>query len=281
MLLKVNGLVIRESVYGENDKYLSVLSSEYGKISVLCKGVRSYKNKNSNYAQVLYYNEFVLDKKDSGVYVMKEISPIEGFFRARDDICIYALAVYLCDVASEACVEGDQDNKEILSLLLNAIYLLSKSEKKPELVKAVFELRLCALAGFMPDLSSCAVCGKTGGGYMYLDVMNGVIKCSDCFDKSKDSPEEEIYPDGKAIIIAPLSETVLAAMRYIICAEAKKVFSFALPDDELYSLSAVCEKYIVNQFENGFASLEFYKQLKKLDKQANEKLETKADSGTK
>ncbi|MBE6631076.1 MAG: DNA repair protein RecO [Ruminococcaceae bacterium] len=264
MLLNVNGLIVRETPYGENDKIFTVLTPDYGKISVIGKGIRSYRNKNSRYARVLLYDELVLYKKNGNFYHLKEASPIEAFPEINDDLSAYSLAMYLCDIAAETCVEEEADHSEIIRLILNSLYLLAKGEKKHEQIKAVFELRLASLQGYMPDLTACTHCGKFEGGTMYLDVMNGVIKCGECFE-NEDSGEA-VGTDNRGVIITPLSPSVLSAMRYIIYSDAKKIFSFVLTDDELYSLSVVCEKYIINQLERNFASLDFYKEVKRLDR---------------
>ena len=39
--LRVKGLIVRETLLGETDKLLSVLTSEYGRIPVMAKGARS------------------------------------------------------------------------------------------------------------------------------------------------------------------------------------------------------------------------------------------------
>ncbi|MCL2815666.1 MAG: DNA repair protein RecO [Oscillospiraceae bacterium] len=104
MIVKIKGLVVKTRNINENDKYLTVLCEEYGKISFKAAGVRNFKNKNIVAAQPFAYCEFTLFKTPSFIR-MNEAQIIEGFYGMRTDVASLALAVYLSDIASVICVE--------------------------------------------------------------------------------------------------------------------------------------------------------------------------------
>ena len=58
---------------------------------------------------------------------------------------------------------------------------------------------------------------------------------------------------------ARLCASSLAAMRYIEEADDRRVFSFNLSDDALERLSDACEKYVRQQLERDFRTLDYYK----------------------
>ena len=115
-----------------------------------------------------------------------------------------------------------------------------------EHIKAVFELRLMCLSGFEPDLYGCSSCGEETPKDALFSIKGGVIHCRSC-------------PPGAVGIFMPLCAEALDAMRYICFAEAKKIFSFSIPNEASKQLSDVAEAYVTAQLERGFSSLDYWK----------------------
>ena len=259
-ILNFPALVIREADYGENDKLLTLLTAERGRLTVCVKGGKSLKNKNLASSQLLCYSEFTV-KERKGFYTLSEAALIEQFFGLRGDLDRFAAAQYIADVAGEVCVENN-DEGEMLRLTLNTLYMLSETDRDVDFVKAVFELRTAALSGFCPDLTACGLCEGTEGEPMYLDVMNGSLRCGECFGTEADTDSR--IGAATATVILPLSPSVLHGMRYVIGAPAKRVFSFTLPEEAQADFCRVCEKYLVNQLERSFRTLEFYHNIRRM-----------------
>ena len=59
-----------------------------------------------------------------------------------------------------------------------------------------------------------------------------------------------------------LDEASLAAMRYVLGAPSKQLFSFALDGDSLLSLGFAAGNYLLTQTERSFGTLAYYKQFK-------------------
>jgi DNA repair protein RecO (recombination protein O) len=73
--------------------------------------------------------------------------------------------------------------------------------------------------------------------------------------------ENEFLERGLDKPIATLSDSVLAAMRYVINSKPERFLSFNLQEDEQNSFYNACEKFLLNQLERGFYSLDFYKSM--------------------
>ena len=114
-------------------------------------------------------------------------------------------------------------------------------------MKAAFELRLMCLSGYRPELEGCAKCGKVEMENGWLVPAHGELYCEDC-------PR----PDG-----LPVDKAVLEAMRYVIDAAPKRIFAFRLDDEALRRLGSVCEAYLLYELDRGFASLDYYKKVRK------------------
>ena len=257
--IEVDGLVVRETKTGEADKVLTILTGKLGRITVSGKGVSSMKNKYAANAQLFTYSTFQLRKKGNFYYI-RDAYYIENFMNIRYDVVKLSLANYVVDVVSELAQE-DAEDSELLSLALNTLYAIANRDIPLGMIKAAFEFRTAVIEGFMPDLSACGRCGcdmENGG---VIDVMNGRVLCEKCRTLLENDPDF-IRDDSSQKIFIRITPSVLAALRYIETAPTKKFISFTLDESELPLFSVVCERYLLNHIEHGFASLDYYKKIK-------------------
>ena len=118
--------------------------------------------------------------------------------------------------------------------------------KNPVLIKAITELRICAMSGYAPSINECAVCGSNDTENMYFMPDNGIILCRNC-------------KKGKEIF---LNKTILDAMRHIVYSDIKNLYFFDIPEKDILALEKITEKYIVIQTEHRFSTLDFYHSVK-------------------
>ena len=78
-------------------------------------------------------------------------------------------------------------------------------------------------------------------------MSDGVLACASC-----------LVSDGVHLPVSPPS---LAAMRYIISCDDRKLFSFDLTGAAEKELCDAAETYLLTQLERGFSTLDFYKSL--------------------
>lgn len=266
MLITTNGLVVRSYPSGNSDRILHILTEDHGKLSVMVKGGASKRNgKLIACTQQFTYGNFELYKGRSGdLYWLRGGSVLNSFYELSTDITSVALASYLCDMAADLIPEeaDEADGGLLLRDLLNSLYVLVQGGKTHTLVKAVFEMRAAALMGYCPDLTGCSLCGSVSPVSSYLDVMNGCLICADCQTKRNrvrevGHTEEELR--GRSIL-CPVSDSVLAAMRFLAEAPSKKIFSFSMKDaEEERALERVTETFLINHLEREFDTLYFYR----------------------
>lgn len=244
MYITTTGLILRETIYKESSKILTVLTAARGKITVTAKGARRRGSKLAAPCQLLACSEMTLFN-GRGRYVLTEARSLELFEKLRDDITAMSLGMYFAELLDTLCGE-ETPEPEMMSLGLNALFALTEEKHPPELIKAAFEMRLMALAGFTPAVGACGVCGRTDMESPVFGLEAGTVFCGGC-------RRTEI---GRT---APLKKGALDALRYIISAPPKRVFSFRLGDEALKSLSYICEEYVKIHLDRGFKTLDFYK----------------------
>ncbi len=244
MHLDVTGLVLRTVDYKESDRILTVLTAQRGLVSVKAQGCRRKNSPLAAASQLLVYSQMTLfEYRD--YYSVKEAAVQEQFLGLRADLSKLSLASYFAEVAQSVGVEGEA-NPELLSLVLNSLYALDQLKKPLELIRAAFELRCMSIAGYAPLLDACAVCGLSQPEEPRLNLQEGVLHCKRCGG--------EVGP-GQSL---PLSPEMLAAARYIVYGDAKRLFSFRLPEEQLGPFAALTGRYLRAQLEREFKTLEFY-----------------------
>ena len=254
MDITCDGIVIRETSYGESDKILTLLTGAYGKITVAAKGVRSIKSKNSSAVQLFCYSYFELVEKN-GRYTLKTATINDSFYAVRDNIECFALASYFSDVSNTVCSENN-DEREMLRLILNSFYAMAHLNNKPLWkIKAAFEIKCMAANGLAPDFSSCAECGKPSvdstdrHGVYIFSPGDGSPICPECLLKK---PRNNIIP---------VTACTIDAVKYILSAPQSKMLGFTIPDNDNLKkeFCDFCEKYLCYQTSRRYETLAFYK----------------------
>ena len=245
MYLTIQALVLRVTDYNDRDTLLTVLTKNYGKLTIKARGLRRKNSPLVAPCQLLAFGEFTVFEY-RGMYTINEAHSIELFQGLRRDLQKLSLGTYFAQVA-EVISQEDLPNPELLALTLNCLYGLSSLDLSEQIIKAVFELRVACLAGYTPDLFGCHACGCQDPDR--FDLSAGRLECASC--RSADS-------DG---IRMPVSRGTVDAMHYIVNCDTKRLFSFQMGPSSAEQLYQLAETYLTTQLERGFSTLDFYKSL--------------------
>lgn len=242
------GLIIREQNIREKDKLVTVLTESHGVIKAFVHGAKDIKSSKSAATGLLSYSRLTLHKRKEN-YLISDAKVEKIFSGLRESIENMYLAQYFCELAGVVCPK-EQEAGEQLRLILNALYLLSEKKRTLSLIKPCVEFRLMCLAGYMPDIMMCRECGEYEKEVMFFLPKHGRFICEDCY-KKEEMTEYKIK----------LNPAAVTAMRHCCYADADKLFSFSLPEDELKVLNFCGEEYIKFILERNFKTLNFLKSI--------------------
>ena len=234
-LVKTKGIIIAEHNMADFDKMLTILTPNLGKIECMAKGSRKPKSLLLAGSQFLCFGEYIL-YKGADNYSMNSCEVIELFYKIRVDLDKLKYATYITKIISDVTTEN-QNNYKILQLYLNTLYMIAETNKNLELITSIFRLRLMSIIGFRPQIDECVKC-KVKEGLTYFSIRDSGFKCQSCAKQ-----------DGGAIEI---SETTKDAIRYIVLADAKKIFSFAVPEQTNKELEIVSKIYLNDKLEKEY-----------------------------
>ncbi|MBR5047920.1 MAG: DNA repair protein RecO, partial [Eubacterium sp.] len=144
-ILKVKGIVLSVFPLGENDKNLTILTRERGKIQVVSRGCRRTNHPLFAASNEYIYGEFVIAEGRT----MKYLNSAEihmSFSNLRDSFERICYSSYFCELASWFTMEG-QDERDILNLLYLTFLALGKNLLPYPLIRRIFELKILQCHG--------------------------------------------------------------------------------------------------------------------------------------
>ena len=221
-LIKVKGIVIKETTYKENDKIITLLTDKLGKISCIARGAKKTNSPILANSQYLVYSEFVLYKSKKFYYINTG-EVINTFYNLRIDFDKLNLIFELTRIINSVTDEN-QDTEKILQLFLNTIYVMEKQNKDINVVIAIFKIKLFVLLGFAPRTTVCSNCNNPlENNVIYYDYVSNRFLCENCTGEDKRR-------------YIKISTATLVAIRYIIASDIKKIFSFELKNTADFKL---------------------------------------------
>ncbi|MCR5186055.1 MAG: DNA repair protein RecO [Clostridia bacterium] len=233
--VKVSGVVIAENNMGDFDKMLTILTPNLGKISCSAKGARRPKSQLMSGSQLMCFGEYMLFK-GSDTYTLNSCEIIELFYNIRTDLEKLTYAMYVTKIVSDVTTEN-QNSFNTLKLYLNTLYMISETEKDLDFIISVFKLRILKILGFAPNTRECVGC-KTKENIRYFSIRDNGFKCKEC-----------AKTDSSAIEISDATQN---AIKYIMGADPKKIFSFELSDNGYKELELIANVYLNEKLEKEY-----------------------------
>lgn len=234
-VVKTKGIVLAVHNMGDNDKMVTVLTPDLGKIGCAAKGARRPKSALMAGTQFLCFADFVIYKGVSS-YNINSADPIEIFYNVRLDFDKLKVVSEVAKIASDVTDEN-QSSYKILQLVLNTIYMISESDHDLDFILSVYKLRLLSIIGFRPIVEHCCNCGNKEN-IKYFSFKDNGLKCDACGRQDKSAIE--------------ISEATVKAIKFIIWADPKKIFSFNMSEENKAQLKLLTKVYLNNCLEREY-----------------------------
>lgn len=224
MDVTTKAVVLKATDCKENDKYILLYSLEYGKISVLARGIRKPRAKLRFAADQFCFGQYELAQTGEH-YTLKTCEQLESFYDLREDVVRYFSACTVAESLMNYTEEG-QSEPPLFVETLKALQTLS-CKVNPLLVTLRFLLKFFEISGFKLQLDSCVMCGKSDKRY-FLNLQRGGLVCDNC---------REI--DNTAV-----SARAHACCKMVENIDYGKLGCITVSTDILKEALAVCYKYI-------------------------------------
>lgn len=226
---KARGIIIKESLVGDNDKSLTILLKDYGKYTVWSRNCRNSKSKLMAGSTVFCYADFII--YDNGKTLsLNQIDIIESFYNLSEDLDILAYSTYFLEFIDKNTQDSTPVNNIIL-LLLKSLVILSKSNQvSPKLISKIFEIKFLQLNGYMPSINNCVYCNKSSKEENNLYFGENGFVCNDCKQKEK--------------FLLKISKKIIDVLNYILNSNIDKLYNFNISQNLLNELALISKKLL-------------------------------------
>ena len=175
MEFKADALLLRAVDYGENDRMVTLLTAERGKIAASLKGVRKAGARLRFAAQPFCFAEYVFAAR-GGRNTVTSAALHDGFYALCEDVTRY----YAAAVVTETCDRISLEGMQAAPLLVAAVTALEGLCADEPLALLTFLLAALAYAGYPVETGACPASGSVPAGRMRFSFVDGPFFCDEC-----------------------------------------------------------------------------------------------------
>jgi DNA repair protein RecO (recombination protein O) len=200
---KADAVVLRSLRFGEADRVLHLYTAERGRVNAIAKGVRKTTSRFGARLEPLTRAQLLLHEGRGELHTVSGADIVSAHAGVR--AAPYALAV--AQIGSEAVLKlfpEPEPHPRVFEGFMRFLDLLEQGvQAAPDPICDAaglgFQLKLLALAGYLPHLDSCAGCGSDAALVGYSAAAGGAV-CGLC------------AADGGAFRLRPGSIETVAAL---------------------------------------------------------------------
>ena len=181
LIEKLEGIILKESLYGDTSKIIQVFTKEHGLISVLCKGAKSAKSKLRATTMKFTYGIFNLYYKEDKLSNLISVDVKDTFYNIRNDIILISYVAFLSELTLQVIKQNSNFN--LYDDLISGIKKIDEGFD-PLIITNILELKYLPYLGVGISLDSCALCGSTKN-IVTIDGDAGGYICQNCYSDER------------------------------------------------------------------------------------------------
>ena len=143
-----DGFVLARRNFSEGDRILVLFTKDFGKISVIAKGVRKVTSRKRGGIEIFNKIRFSAVKGKS-LDILTEVKVIDSYDEVRSSLRKISVAYYFCEVVGRV-TRDDEKHEEVFNILQSYFEKLEGSRNLKEL-RLRFVNQLLIILGFWPE----------------------------------------------------------------------------------------------------------------------------------
>lgn len=161
MIVKTGAVILRSISYRDHSRICWLYTRDYGRISVIIKGVRHPKHRlrglfnAGNLLDIVYYQRAGRD-----IQILSDAVLLAHPLQEQSDLERFAVLYRILELVRHA-TEFDDANPALFRLLSSTLRVLYSSGCCHTLLHLRFLLHFIALLGFKPELNQCVLTGSS------------------------------------------------------------------------------------------------------------------------
>ncbi|MBF0539299.1 MAG: DNA repair protein RecO [Nitrospirae bacterium] len=178
MLHRTEGIVLNSLPYGEADAIVSFFTSDYGVVRVFAKGPRKTKSRFGSALEPLTHSRMAFwGREHTTLPRLTQADIIYPHQKLREEFGCFLRVSEIVEMTLGLLPEM-APHRELFDIMLKALRLI-ETDRLAYRGYLFYKVKLLSLSGFLPRLSGCARCGRSGSSFYFQD---GSIVCRSCLD---------------------------------------------------------------------------------------------------
>ena len=171
-------MVLRTIRLGEADRIVTLMTERHGKVRAVAKGVRRTRSKFGSRLEPLSHVALLGWQGRSDLDIVNQVEVIDANRVVREDLDRVTVALSMLEVVDQVGQERHA-NPRLYEMVVGAVAALAT--RNSPMVAPAFFLKVLALEGTAPHLSSCVSCGEDDAGSLVaFDPIEGGVLCRQC-----------------------------------------------------------------------------------------------------
>jgi DNA repair protein RecO (recombination protein O) len=191
---RTKGFVFKKEDRQETDRMFSVFTYDFGRMEIFAKAIRKITSKLRGGIDIFSLSEieFIQGKNRKTLTDATFLETFSTIARSPEKM----------EIAQDASnllthfIRGQESDEKIWDVVVGFFKMLNSQQVSPDkktLWRYYFFWNFMAAAGFMPELSQCALCGqKLQPLYLYFSNKEGGIICVVCFQPGHNAKEVNV-----------------------------------------------------------------------------------------
>lgn len=218
----VEAIILKKTPYKENDMILHVYTYEYGKMSVLARGIRKVTSKNARACQDMMLSELTIHLK-KGLSTLIKATPLDYFRHIKENLESEIVGNYVLEYYYRY-VEENQPLEKEYQMLYGALHALDIGYL-PLIVYLVFDVFILEHNGVSLDVEGCVLCHSPQ--VVSISLEDGGFLCQQHLHQHQ-----------------PYSKDVLKAFRHIHKIPITSIEHLHIPPEAMHVLVPLMEAFI-------------------------------------
>ena len=214
--LRTEAVVLRSIRYGEADRILHLFTKDQGRIGAIAKGARKTRSRFGARLEPFSHVEVLLHRGRGELGTVGGVDLVRSHQGLATDPYRLAVGHVGLEAVMRLFIEHDV-NPHTFHALVRFLDLLDRPvENKAghpgcEPLVLSFQLKLLWLAGYLPHLAGCAICGSPGPLSSFSAAAGGAV-CDDCRDGDAIPVSPAGFESLRGLLERPLVESRSTSM---------------------------------------------------------------------
>lgn len=188
MIVTTDAIVLKAMKFRDTSQIVTLLSREYGKMTVIAKGFRNRQKGGAGGVEPMTCVRAVVYKKPGkDLHLMSQCDRLPSFRGLADDLKRMAAGMAAVELTNLS-LPPEEPHADVFMLLQQTLEMLAGATRNEENALYYYEMQLLGILGFRPELRSCVECGRSVAliadtGHRHCSVNTHGLICPSCEDR--------------------------------------------------------------------------------------------------